>query len=483
MRANWSDSPWLVGDGCAPQGTAGRISIGRVMIAGQGLNNSLQGASTAQLNLITDPAYNSIQAISDAGYPGFTLPSQSLGGVPGTPPTDLPGAPGIGTVLDPGGLYQAAAQNAFENNPNLPATNGRVGTATFAQADSGTLPSTTPGVNDAFLFYNYVVDSSIVFPGYAVGFVKLTENMSPIPRDRVYMNYSYFRNANFWGERADVNRFMPGFEKTFYDGWTSIEVRTPFAATLDNIQDITFRDNGAAGLSEYRDVQFGNMSVIFKTLLFERDTWALTGGVQVMLPTANNTYVFGQTAATDESIQQVFVANESVHVMPFVGGIWAPNDRFFNQILFQIETDVNGNLAYVNTLQDPTLRGRALTQAGRAYYPTFMYLSFGTGYWLYKNDRARFTGFSPIMELHVNQAFEDFEPICFQGYQLGQNPGVVSVTNALIGCNFEWGRRSTLTFAYVTPLGGGVDRFFDGELRALFNWRFGPQNRLTRAQF
>jgi hypothetical protein len=40
-----------------------------------------------------------------------------------------------------------------------------------------------------------------------------------------------------------------------------------------------------------------------------------------------------------------------------------------------------------------------------------------------------------------------------------------------------------MTFAYVTPLGGGFDRFFDGELRAFVNWRFGPQNRLTRAQF
>jgi hypothetical protein len=40
-----------------------------------------------------------------------------------------------------------------------------------------------------------------------------------------------------------------------------------------------------------------------------------------------------------------------------------------------------------------------------------------------------------------------------------------------------------VTFAYVTPLGGGLDRFFDGELRAFVNWRFGRQNRLTRAQF
>lgn len=484
FRSNWSNAPNLIGDGGAPQASGGTLSLGRLMIEANGLSPSgstLTGPGPAQLNNFSsaNASLNSIQSIAASGYPSFTLPTQPLGAVPGSTPVTLNGS-GIGGIADPGGAYQAAAQNAFENDPNLPGTNGIAGTATYIQPESGSLPNGAQ--QDAFLFYDYLVDGSIVFPGYAVGFVKLTENMSPIPRDRVYMNYSYFKNANFYGARADVNRFMPGFEKTFYDGWTSIEIRTPFAATLDNAQDI-FSSSGVASVSEYRDIQFGNMSVIFKTLLIERGTWAITGGVQTMLPTADNTFVNGPTAVGGQSIQQVFVANESVHVMPFVGGIWAPNDRFFNQVLFQIDRDANGNLAYVNGLQDPAVTGRNLQQAGRAFYPTFMYLSFGTGYWLYKDDTQRFTGFSPVFELHINQAFEEFQPVYFQGYQLGQNPGIVSVTNALIGCNFEWGTRSTLTFGYVTPLGGGTDRFFDGELRALYNWRFGRQNRLSRAQF
>ncbi|MFM8497465.1 MAG: hypothetical protein ACKOEM_18375 [Planctomycetia bacterium] len=481
QRANWSDAPFLVGDGGGPMQTAGRISLGRIMIEAPGLDSSLSGGSQAQLNLITNPQFNNIQAIAPT-YPSFTLPTQSLGGVPGTPPNNLQGTPGVGTVSNPGGLYQSAAQNAFDTNPALPGTNGKLGTATFDQTASGALPNGS--VNDAFLFYDFVVDSAVLLPGYAVGFVKLTENVSPLPRDRVYMNYSYFRNANFFGDRADVNRFMPGFEKTFADGWTSVEIRTPFAATLDNFQEINYVGD-VPQMSEYRDVQFGNISVIFKTLLVEQKTWAITGGVQVMLPTAADTFVDGPSATlpADEKIQLVYVANESVHVMPFAGAIWAPNDRFFNQALFQIDTDVNGNLAYVNANQDRNARGRGLQQAGRAYYPNFMYLSLGTGYWLYKDDRASFSGFAPVMELHINQAFEAFQPIHYGGFQLGQDTGVLSVINGLVGCNFEWGTRSTLTFAYVTPLGGGVDRFFDGELRAMFNWRFGPQNRLTRTQF
>jgi hypothetical protein len=484
----YSDAPWLVGDGCGPQGSAAQTSIGRLMIDVQGLSGTgsvFTTPNSGQLNLVKDPTYNRVQGIPNSGT--FTLPAVPLGAVPGpitlTTNGALPGTT-IPAVQNPGGAFQTAAQNAFQTNPSLSRTNGVDGTAVYDPATSGLLTGASGSA--AYLYYNYAVDSALILPGYAVGFVKLTENMSPIPRDRVYMNYSYFRNANFFGERADVNRFMPGFEKTFFDGWTSIELRTPFAATLDNFQTIqTSGGTGMTQLSEARDIQFGNMSVIFKTLVWEDKTWAITGGIQMMLPTASNTKVYGPSTAYDLSgvIQQVFVANESVHAMPFVAGIWAPNERFFNQALLQIDRDCNGNLAYVNNNQDPSLRGRQLQQAGRLWYPTFMYMSFGTGYWLYKDNKANFTGFSPILEVHVNQALEDFQPLCVPGYTLGTNPGVISVVNGLIGCNFEWGVRSTLTFAYVTPLGGGVDRFFDGELRALYNFRFGPQNRLTRAQF
>jgi hypothetical protein len=496
LRETWSDAPVLVGDGCAPQGSGGKISVGRLCILSPGMTASggvLSGSGPATAYQFDSTGPNSITELANAGYPSFDpLPAPVVGSVPGTPPAltiggASPGA-GITPILEPSSIYQTTANDAFINN--IPSTAGFAnGTAVYDAASSGALPSNPPAGDpqDAFLFYNYVIDGAAALPGFAVGFVKLTENMSPIPRDRVYMNYSYFKNANFYPEKADVNRFMPGFEKTFYDGWTSIEIRTPFAATLGSDQ---FTDpnmcGGLGGVTEYRDIEFGNMSVIFKTLLMERDTWAITAGVQTMLPTASNTSVTASTNGRPDGtlFQSVFVANESVHVMPFLGAIWAPNERFFNQALLQVERDVNGNLVYVNDTANPGLSGRDLNQIGRVYFPTFMYMSFGTGYWLYKNDQASgLTGFSPVMELHVNQGLNAFQPLKGDTYQIGVSQGIVSVTNALIGCNFEWGTRSTLTFAYVTPLGGGADRFFDGEVRALYNWRFGPQNRLTRAQF
>jgi hypothetical protein len=500
-----SNVAYLLGDGCAPGGYSGQISVGRICITVPNLTPftgpTFENTSSAALLEGVKPSaatFNSAQGVAPSFGTGFVLPATNLGSVPGTPTTQLAGttpvtgpyAPSGATVTPvntPPASFTAAADNAFRSNPalNTSAYPTALMQTRFDPSASGVVTASgTSGPAQAFLYYDYLLNSAIVLPGYAVGFVKLTENFSPLPRDRVYMNYSYFHNANFFPTRADVNRFMPGFEKTFYDGWTSIELRTPFAATLANSQQFSpsFRNN----VSEYRDVQFGNMSTIFKTMLVESETWAITGGVQVMLPTAPNVELSGQTmfASDAQSFQAVYAANEAVHVMPFVGAVWAPNSRFFNQALMQFDRDVNGTPLYVNNNQKPGISGRQLDYAGRVFYPTFMYLSFGTGYWLYKDDTRDFSGFSPVLELHVNQALEEFCPVTTDsGWQLGPNLGTVSVTNALVGCNFEWNTRATLSVGYVTPLGGGLDRFFDGELRAMYNWRFGPQNALRRAQF
>jgi hypothetical protein len=490
LRESWSNTPSFIGDGCAPTSTSSSLAVGRLLVIAPGLFRStgtLFGNEPAQINTVTDGGFNSVQAIQAAGYPSFILPAQPLGNVPGTPPVSLdvggpsPGA-GITPVQSPDS-FTAAVDNTFATNPNLDtgqyaSQNPRT---VYDAASSGALPVDQER-QDAFLFYNYViqVDSAALLPGINVGFTKLVENSSPIPRDRVYFNYSYFKGANITPGRADVNRFTPGFEKTFFDQWTSIEIRTPFAGTLSNVQ--TVESGACGGLSEYRDIEFGNMSVIFKSFLMQRETWGISAGMQVLLPTAESVFVNG-TNQNGQPLNLVYVENQSVHTMPFVGAIWAPNDRWFNQFMLEMDVDSNGSPAYVNSTLDQSLSGKQLTSAGRVLYPTFMYLSFSSGYWVYQGNGPGLTGFSPIMEVHVNQAMYEFRPINAYGYSLGNDQGILSVTNGLVGCNFEWNRRSTVTFAYVTPLGGGLDRFFDGELRAFVNWRFGRQNRLTRAQF
>jgi hypothetical protein len=51
--------------------------------------------------------------------------------------------------------------------------------------------------------------------------------------------------------------------------------------------------------------------------------------------------------------------------------------------------------------------------------------------------------------------------------------------NMTVGAHLEFYDKTTITIGYTCPLGGGLDREFNGEFRLLFNRRFGPQNRLV----
>ncbi len=471
-----SSVPNFIGDGCAPGASTSRIPIGRLAVASLDMRldaaGVLVGQQSADVYKFPDDL-NSVAAIQSAGItgipPGANGPLATIGGPISLAVTNPAGGPG--SLADPGSSFTDVVDDVFATQL-FPGVDG---TTTFVPSASGFVdgsPTTGVPTYDAYAFYDYVVETTVPVPGANVGFVKLTENVSPLPRDRVYFNYSFFHNALIGDLRNDVNRFTPGVEKTFADGWTSIEVRTPFAATIASSQ--TLDPNDPCGLTNAQDVEFGNMSVIFKTVFALGTTWAWTGGMQVALPTADDVIV----RAGPSGPTVVRVNNESTRLMPFTGFIWAPNETWFSQSLLQMDTAANGNPAYL-----ANLGGTGLDYVGSLEYPTFMYLSFSTGYWAYKSDATRLTGVAPIMEVHVNQALQESDVIGGDNYRLGTQYGVMSLVNGLVGCNFEWGTRSTLTFAYVTPLGGGADRWFDGELRAFWNYRFGPQNRLTRVQF
>ena len=482
LRESLSDTPNFVGDGCAPTANASRAAIGRVGIVGQKMFMEGEGIAGAQTlfgkeaRVYQFPSnLQTITALQAAGVTGVPAGSTGpLARIPGGIKIPVTKPAGVPNSIIPPTDYPNVANEAFQTlypNASNPVTSYVPDASGYLRAGSGKQSY------DSYAFYDYVVDVNSLMPGANVGFLKLAENVSPLPRDRVYMNYSYFNNALLGDMRQDVNRFTPGLEKTFYDGWTSIEVRTPFASTYANSQFVD--PNDPCGLTDGQAVEFGNMSVIFKSIIALGQKWAWSGGMQVALPTAGDTIV--RSAPGGQTL--VRVNNDSVRLMPFSGLIWAPNDRWYSQTLLQLDTATNGNPAYLGFPGSTTIPPGGLAQVGKLQYPTFLYLSFSGGYWLYKNDRGRLTGFSPIAELHVNQALQGSDVLDGPNYQLGNNYGVISLVNGVVGANWEWGKRSTLTVAYATPLGGGVDRWFDGEARLFYNWRFGPQSNLTRAQF
>src|SRR5262245_41260824 len=118
---------------------------------------------------------------------------------------------------------------------------------------------------------------------------KIAENDNPIPVDRVFFNYNHFQNVFAISEQLPVppfptvirqepiDRYMIGFEKTFLDGWTSVELRMPFTGTFDtNLQSVGI--NGG---------NVGNLAVVLKSLVYLGGNVAVGDGMAIDTPTGS----------------------------------------------------------------------------------------------------------------------------------------------------------------------------------------------------
>ncbi len=327
-------------------------------------------------------------------------------------------------------------------------------------------------IGDAFgLPFLETINGFIVpLPGGGVGTSKIAENSSPIPRDRVYLNYSYFNSVPLLATGVDVNRFTPGIEKTFFEGMSSIEVRTPFASTLSN-------NLFADGTTNTDSTEFGNLTVYLKQLFYTSDTLAVSGGLGLTLPTAGDSTVF-LAAGLPPLIN---IRNQSVHLLPFLGSLYTPTDQLFVQQFLQFDFDANGNAISIDD------GGGTLIPAGRLNDQTVLYYSIGGGYWLYDNPNSDrlFTRIAPIVELHYNKSLTGTDGL-LNANVIGVNltGSNLDLLNGVVGMTAMMGENKSLTLAYTTPLGAGDNRQFNGELRVMFNWYFGGSaSRFSRVQF
>ena len=55
--------------------------------------------------------------------------------------------------------------------------------------------------------------------------MKIGDDTSPLPVDRVFFDYNHFHNALLTANGQDIslNRYTFGLEKTYFDGMTSVE--------------------------------------------------------------------------------------------------------------------------------------------------------------------------------------------------------------------------------------------------------------------
>ncbi|MDB5335404.1 MAG: hypothetical protein JWN70_1023, partial [Planctomycetaceae bacterium] len=312
-----------------------------------------------------------------------------------------------------------------------------------------------------------------------VGQLRIAENVSPMPRDRIFFNYSYFQDAQFSQVlQSDVHRFTPGFEKTFMDGNASIEFRAPFATSIDPVVNLS---NGSTNSG---NVSWGNVNLTAKFLIYRSSSFAISTGLQVVAPTARDTILKSDVTG---DVVDGRISNGATHILPFSGWLYTPNDRFFSQGFLQVDTDANGNGIYANNyLIDPSLAPMGSPKRiGTLYDTTNLYTSTSAGYWVYRSDSpdTLVQAWAPVMELHTSNSLEKADFVQRGQFQAGSPNRHVETINMVLGVHTQLRDRRFISAAYAFPVSGQADRQFQGEFRLLLNQLFGPINRQTAAGF
>lgn len=309
-------------------------------------------------------------------------------------------------------------------------------------------------------------------PAIAAGAFKISDNDSPWPQDRVFLTYNYFNvprssvTTYGFGQPqtaqlgTNLHRETLGVEKTFFNGYFSVEVRLPFSQFQggSGLQEVN-TGNGTAlvpvGIGD--DALLGDLTILWKYVLFNwHDRFLFTGGMNTTLPTSE-----GTTAVTPPTAFNLFAGpNETV-------GFPKPNPNVPART-FQVET-------LHTTLLQPWVgylwRGDNFFFQGftAVLVPTdwrdvsFIFNDLSFGYWIYRNPDRFLSGVAPVAEIHLNTPLNhrggQAEPI---GY-----PDTLNLTGGMI---LNLGRSSTLTLGVATPVTGV--RNFNIEGIAQFNWHF-----------
>lgn len=349
----------------------------------------------------------------------------------------------------------------------LAAIYGTGGRSVFNSANSGAviqggIDTLSGGEDfDALYFYDYVVrfDTALVDAASGgVGRTKIAEGGSVLPQDRVFMRYNFVDAVNYTdGRGLGLNRFTPGFERAFMDGLASFELRAPFATRTTT----TSTYDGVSGFSNDRDVRFGNLTLYGKLLLIERERVAISGGLGIALPTAQDIRVQNFSGAP-----LLEVSNQAVRLQPFLGALLTPSERWFAHGFAQFDAAASGNPVSLDST------GHGLQTVGSLTDANQLYLDAGVGYWLYRDDstlkrRRALTGIIPTVELHHTLAAQAGDVVRAGAYQVGNFDGTPGFTNLVAGSTFEFGQRSQLVVAYGTPL-DARSRQYDGALTVAF---------------
>jgi hypothetical protein len=251
--------------------------------------------------------------------------------------------------------------------------------------------------------------------------IKIAENESPRPQDRVFIAYNFYSNV----DRAflpagipssDLHRELVGFERAFLDGNASIGLRLPVFQLVGN--------------SDVVDSHVGELSVIAKYAFYnDRQTGnLLSTGMVLSTPTGQGLQIPGESTLNDLVFQ------------PFIGYVYNAGNAYVQGFT---------SLAVPTDARDVTL----------------LFNDIVVGYWAYRNNCSEsfLQGVVPDLECHVNT------PLNHRGLDSSGPLGFPDTVDITAGSFFIF-RRAVLGLAVGVPLTG--PKPFDVEGVANFNIRF-----------
>lgn len=342
----------------------------------------------------------------------------------------------------------------------------------------------------------------------------LAENNSPLPRSRVYARYNHFHNINKVAIFPDsfpdgvnqlhIDRVTFGGEIAFLDDRMSFEARVPIARQLtSDVVLYDYQGNYNLPLDDYR-TELLNLQFILKGILLERETFVVSGGLGVNVPTAQDVHL--QIRVDDDEFEveipgvgyvgdiavkaDIFgrVQNSTVNVSPFLASLWTPTPRFFTQGFIQLDVPLNTSKTVVSgTIGDPG-PGQIIIPADRGalHQQTLLRMNAGGGYWVWQRpERSFFQGVAGILEFHYTTALNDADmnpfslsvlplpgplPDLEADVVVGNLANRVDVLNMTAGTHFQLTPFTTLGVGFVVPLRQAAgDKPFDFELNVLLN--------------
>jgi len=370
------------------------------------------------------------------------------------------------------------------------------------------------GAGTCLSFGGLLIDADLAHPTLTCNRLNISENNTPLPTNRVFFSYRHFRNATparffQFSEDFNINRFTVGGERTFGQGLFSVEVRVPMEGRLSSnmrAQDRSLFGGPTEPFAGGQAAEFGNISGVFKALLHETSTLAVSCGLGVTLPTAQDvtyevdllstvTYAGFPTIFSERDVLLDFeFKNETAYLSPFLAWLWKPNSRFFHQGFCQVEVGVNpSNLTaggfgindfFDNTTNPATFLATVDSEIqfpGRAQInpQTLMRLNLGIGYVLSENPQAdwiqRLTG---LFEAHYTTTLEDADidtlqfvdflpPVLGGGTNVtpipvGNLANRVDIMNLVAGLSANMGNW-VVTNGVAVPIRSGDNRGFDFE--------------------